>query len=154
MNKYLYKGAQACINLHAIEIKKFHLTWQKAKKKGILLPDTDDSDYVSMETLFRHVLRSSRGYMIWMCSKLDLPDPEIDSAPEPENIEKDAESYIMHLLERWSLPLAAVMEKRFGDTVYPSNWGTPYSIEAMLEHAVMHPIRHRYQLELLMSNSK
>jgi hypothetical protein len=28
---------------------------------------------------------------------------------------------------------------------------TPYSIDAMLEHAVMHPIRHSYQLEELMA---
>jgi hypothetical protein len=33
---------------------------------------------------------------------------------------------------------------------YRSRWQTLYSIDAMLEHAVMHPIRHAFQLEELM----
>jgi hypothetical protein len=33
---------------------------------------------------------------------------------------------------------------------YPSRWQTRYCIDAMLEHAVMHPIRHAFQLEELM----
>jgi len=42
-------------------------------------------------------------------------------------------------------------EERADLPAYPSRWGTPYSIDAMLEHAVMHPIRHAYQLEKLMA---
>jgi len=30
-------------------------------------------------------------------------------------------------------------------------WGEDYNIEQMLEHAVVHPMRHRIQLERLMS---
>ena len=33
---------------------------------------------------------------------------------------------------------------------YPSRWQTRYCIDSMLEHAVMHPIRHAFQLEELM----
>lgn len=33
---------------------------------------------------------------------------------------------------------------------YPSRWKTLYCVDAMLEHAVMHPIRHAFQLEELM----
>ncbi len=32
-----------------------------------------------------------------------------------------------------------------------SRWGEDYNIEQMLEHAVVHPMRHRIQLERLMS---
>lgn len=32
-----------------------------------------------------------------------------------------------------------------------SRWGEDYTIEQMLEHAIVHPMRHRIQLERLMS---
>jgi len=28
-----------------------------------------------------------------------------------------------------------------------SRWGVSYSVDAMLEHAVMHPMRHAFQIE-------
>ena len=34
--------------------------------------------------------------------------------------------------------------------IYTSRWGEPYTVEQMLEHAVVHPMRHRIQLERLM----
>jgi hypothetical protein len=52
------------------------------------------------------------------------------------------------------LQLISIEESKFFDAVYKSNWGTDYCIEAMLEHAVMHPIRHEFQLkELCLINS-
>ena len=39
----------------------------------------------------------------------------------------------------------------FEDKVYTSNWGVNYCIDAMLEHAVMHPIRHEFQLKNLIA---
>ena len=125
-------------------------TWQEAKKLNIKLPKTDDSDYESLETLLRHILRAAGRYMIWMCDKLNLPDPGIEPAPEPENIERGAEKYLEHLLTKWQTPLADVKEEKFMTQTYASNWGVEYCIDAMLEHAVMHPIRHEFQLRNLM----
>ena len=105
-----------------------------------------------METLLRHPLKSSRGYIIWICQKLELPDPGIDPVPELEDIELSADAFLAHLMERWELPLREVPEERFFDRTYASNWDTEYCIEAMLEHAVMHPIRHEFQLVNLMKS--
>ena len=52
-----------------------------------------------------------------------------------------------HVLERWRTPLQEVGDDRLETTEYPSRWQTRYCIDAMLEHAVMHPIRHAFQLE-------
>ena len=99
-----------------------------------------------METLLHHILRGARGYMVWMCSKLNLTDPGIDKAPEPDLIESKADEYLVHLLEKWREPLADIPEDKFINSTYTSNWGVEYCIDAMLEHAVMHPIRHEFQL--------
>jgi len=63
-------------------------------------------------------------------------------------VEEEVDRYMDHLLERWRLPLEDVEEPRFFVT-YPTNQ-EDMSGEAMLEHAVLHPIRHRFQLEELM----
>jgi hypothetical protein len=88
--------------------------------------------------------------MLWICEKLELPDPEIVETPSVEIIETDAERYLDHLLMQWRKPLTEVPRERFFKPEYTTRWGVQYCIEAMLEHAVLHPIRHHFQLEELM----
>lgn len=147
---YRYGGARTMVFLHGQYLQKFLEVWQKAKVSKIVLPQTDDPNYVSMETLLRHVLGAAGSYMIWMCEKLGLPDPEIKPPPKLEIIEAEAEPYLTHLISQWQMPLAEVEEERFHKPEYPSNWGTRYCVDAMLEHAVMHPILHRVQLQELL----
>lgn len=146
---YKYNGAKALVNLHEIHLKSFYKTWKEAKEIGVILPKTDDPYYKSLDTLLYHLLKSARGYMVWMCNQLNLPDPQIDEAPAPEIVVEKAESYIYYLTEKWRYPLKDVPPEKFEDKVYKSNWGVDYCIDAMLEHAVMHPIRHEFQLKNL-----
>ena len=147
MPEYKYKGAQSMIQLHEKYLRSFVETWKKAKVKNVMLPKTDDSDYASMQSLLRHILRAARGYMTWMCEQLNLPDPQINPTPGPEDIESKADDYLEHLIEKWKLPLAKVEKAEYMNTTYKSRWGVEYCIDAMLEHAVMHPIRHEFQLK-------
>jgi hypothetical protein len=87
--------------------------------------------------------------MTWICEKLNLPDPEIEEAPDGNLIEMKAEKYVSHLLEKWRLPLSDIPEENFHEQNYVSRWGVEYCIDAMMEHAVMHPIRHEFQLRNL-----
>jgi len=63
------------VQLHEQHLCSFVKVWRKAKELNIELPETTDTDYQSLETLLRHVLRAARGYMTWMCKKLELPIP-------------------------------------------------------------------------------
>jgi hypothetical protein len=151
---YKYGGARALIALHERHIRSFLHTWRQAKAAGVPLPQTTDPDYKSMETLLLHILRSSRGYITWICEKLELPDPGIDLVPEVEHVEQEADVFLTHLIEKWRLPLCDLPEERFFDRVYTSRWEVEYCIEAMLEHAVMHPIRHEFQIINLIEMQK
>ena len=149
--KYKYNGARALVLLHEQHLKSCVDTWRKAKKLNIKLPETNNKDYESLETLLRHILRSARSYITWMCEKLNLPDPGIETTPEPDVIEGKMDEHVANILEKWRLPLADVPEERF-DEVYKSRWGVDYCIDAMLEHAVMHPVRHEFQLRNLIED--
>jgi hypothetical protein len=54
------------------------------------------------------------------------------------------------VLAAWRRHLA-LLEDREMSVTRKSRWGEDYTIEQMLEHAVVHPMRHRIQLERLMS---
>ena len=149
---FKYNGARSLILLHESHMISFLNTWTKAKEHNIKLPVTDDEDYKSLEVLLFHVLRASRGYITWICDKLNLDNPSVDPPPPLNEIQNEAESYLVYLFDKWSLPLANVPEELFHEPSYKSNWGADFCIESMLEHAVMHPIRHQFQLENLIRN--
>ena len=149
--QFKYRGARAMILLHERHMQEFLATWREFRAAGAALPQTDDPDYASALAVLRHILRAGRGYMTWICDKLQLPDPQIDAVPEDDRIEAEADAYLKHLLLRWRTPLVEVPPERFEDRTYTSRWGMEYCIDAMLEHAVMHPIRHTFQLREILS---
>ena len=110
------------------------------------LPETDDPNYESFDALLRHVLSWARRYMIWMCEMLSLSSPQVPPVPEVAAVDGEADRYLEELLRRWRTPLADVPEERFYKPEYEAPWKVKYCIDAMLEHAVMHPVRHRFQL--------
>ena len=84
---------------------------------------------------------------------LKLADPGIRPAPDASAVIRNADDYIEHVLERWRAePLREVSDEQLQTPEYPSRWQTRYCIDSMLEHAVMHPIRHTFQLNELMKN--
>jgi uncharacterized damage-inducible protein DinB len=151
LSKYNHRAARALVLLHEREFQAFLEAWRLAKKAAVKLPATDDPDYLSLESLLLHLLRSARGYMTRICERLKLPDPGIEEPPSVETVEREADKYVSHLLERWRLPLSALTEQRFNE-LYETQSGSKVSIENMLEHAVVHPMRHTFQLRELMEN--
>jgi hypothetical protein len=151
---YVYGGARALVLLHDRHLREFFDTWREARTAGVVLPETSDRAYASMGALLRHGLGAARGYMVWMCEQLELPDPGIEMYPDAEAMEASGEEYLEHVLKGWIRPLAGITEEQCERPEYKSRWGTLYCIDAMLEHAVMHPIRHGFQLQNLMNQGK
>jgi len=147
---FKYRGARASVVLHEEQLRRFAEVWKQARTSGASLPDVDDPDYVSFDALFVHVFRWARAYLIWICEQLGLPEPGIRPLPNVDVVASEAGSYLEHVLDAWRTPLHDIPEERFFNEIYASPWGVPFCVDAMLEHAVMHPIKHRFQLEELM----
>ena len=148
--EYRSRAVRALVLLHDDHLRRFLDVWKRAQAGAVALPKSDDPAYASLETLLHHVLGAARGYMTWMCDMLKLPDPDIRKPPEPSALALEADGYIEHVLEKWRTPLRDIGDDRLEAPEYPSRWQTRYCIDSMLEHAVMHPIRHAFQLEELM----
>ena len=147
---YEYGGARALVALHAEHLRKFMETWRRADNQGLGLPASANPNYASREGLLAHVLGCAARYLTWICEKLELPEPNLEECPDPGGFAARADEYLEDVLAAWERPLRGVTEESADSRVYESWWGVPYCIDAMLEHAVMHPIRHTYQLEELL----
>lgn len=148
---YKYRGAQVLVALHDAQLREFLGVWRQFEALGLELPASTSPDYASREALLAHVLGAAARYLIWMCEKLDLPRPELDERPDPARLPAGADRYLEDVLAAWQWPLRGVTEEQADNQAFTSRWGIPYSIDAMLEHAVMHPLRHAYQLRGLMA---
>lgn len=147
---YTSRAVRALVLLHDEHLRRFLVVWKQARAASVTLPQTEEPAYASLDALLRHVLRAARGYMTWMCEVLELPDPEILATPDPAELSQDPDGYMEHVLAQWRVALQDVGDDRLETPEYPSRWKTRYCVDAMLEHAVMHPIRHAFQLEELM----
>ena len=150
--QYRSRAVRAMVLLHEEHLRRFVRVWRMALAKSVSLPATADPAYASLEALGRHVLSAAGGYMTWMCEVMALPDPVIRPAPDVSAIVRDADDYLEHVLEQWRAPLIEVSDDILETPEYPSRWKTRYCIDSMLEHAVMHPIRHVFQLDELLKN--
>jgi hypothetical protein len=146
LDHYVHGGARALVLLHENALREFVAIWREARAAVIEPPPVDDPNYASLEAVLRHVLRAARGYMRWACKTLELPDPEIRSPPEVGSVEAELDDYVQHLCERWALPFASVAPEAFDRAAANAAWGPSYVVDSMMEHAVMHPIRHGFQL--------
>lgn len=98
--QYRSRAVRALVLLHDEHLRRFVQIWKVALASSVHLPPTDDPNYASLEALGRHVLSAAGGYMIWMCEKLGLPDPEIRSPPDAAGVAREADEYMQHVLER------------------------------------------------------
>jgi hypothetical protein len=146
MPEFRYRGARALTFLHEEEMRKFIDTWKEAKAAGVTVPEPKGNDYSSLETLLIHVLNWGQKNFCWICENLDVDVPDFKPVPSPENIEAEVESYFAHLKQLWRTPLTEVRGKEFYFKTYTSYWRTEYCMDAMMEHLVLHPMRHRLQL--------
>ncbi|MFC1477316.1 hypothetical protein ACFL6L_02505 [candidate division KSB1 bacterium] len=144
---YRYSGACSLVILHERYLREFVETWKRAKAAGVPVPEVADPDYKSLETILHHVLRWARWYMVWICEKLDLPDPVIGQVPPAEQIGQELDTYLEHLLDKWRAPLQDVPEEQYFSPLHTTPWNVDCCIWSILEHSIVHTIQHRFQLE-------
>ena len=143
-------AVRSCVELHEIELSRFYETWEAFRASGTPLPETADPAYQSADDLGGHVFRSARSYLAWIGECVTRPVTDIDEDTDRLSIARKGRAFVDQVLAAWRRHLALLENAELAPTVYQSRWGEGYNIEQMLEHAVVHPMRHRIQLERLM----
>jgi len=144
-------AVRSCVELHEIELNRFDDTWKAFRASGTPLPVTTDPSYASADHLGGHVLRAARGYLTWIGDCVKRPVTDVDLDMDVVSIARKGHAFADEVLAAWRRHLALLDDAELSPAIYKSRWGEDYNIEQMLEHAVVHPMRHRIQLERLMS---
>jgi uncharacterized damage-inducible protein DinB len=144
-------AVRSCVALHEIEIKRFYDVWETFRASGTPLPETNDPSYESAEHLGGHVSRAARNYLIWIGEFVNRPVTDVDPDTDAASISRKGRAFVDEVLAAWRRHLARLEDRELAPATRKSRWGEDYNIEQMLEHAVVHPMRHRIQLERLMS---
>ena len=146
------RGVRSLVELHERELREFVATWKRFAASGRTMPDAHgDSDYQSAQHLVTHVQRAARGYLTWIWEMLGRPIEDLPIVTDPGVIVPRLDAFMEETLAAWRRHLAPLEDAQLTPKQYQSRWGEPFMIEQMLEHAVVHPMRHRIQLERILA---
>jgi uncharacterized damage-inducible protein DinB len=115
---------------------------------------TSDEDCRSIQTIMSHVIRAGYGYADYMRHLFS-----ISSARPSNQVFKQSESlqelqsmldYTSDTLDgKWEMTDEVIVR-----TTIHSLWGVTYDLEQLLEHAIVHILRHRRQIEKLLQQAQ
>jgi uncharacterized damage-inducible protein DinB len=108
---------------------------------------TKDEDCRSVQTIMSHVVGAGYGYADYIREQFSIASsrPPKSLLSRRESLEQldAALAYTAQTLEgRWEMSDAEI-----SGTLINSRWGVVYDLEQLLEHAIVHVLRHRRQIE-------
>ena len=120
----------------------------------IIDTETNDEDCRSVQTIVSHVTNSGFGYANYIRDWFSIQK----NSPERKLLSRD------EFLVRFNQMLVYTSETLEGRWEYSDDdiqkismevrWGPKYDLEQLLEHAVVHILRHRRQIEKFAANGK
>jgi uncharacterized damage-inducible protein DinB len=116
----------------------------------IVDPQTSDEDCRSVQTIMSHVIRAGYGYADYIRHLFSISSarPATQLLNQNESL-KELQSMVEYTIEtldgKWEISDEVIVR-----TTIQSLWGVTYDLEQLLEHAIVHILRHRRQIEKLM----
>jgi hypothetical protein len=151
VTEFRSRAVRSMVELHERELRAFHATWMEFTASGRPLPEAfGDPDYESPDRLVSHVQAAARSYMLWIREVLGDPVADLERIREASLIVPRLDAFMEETLDGWRRHLVGLVDEQLGGTQYPSRWGEPFTLDQMLEHAIVHPMRHRLQLERIL----
>jgi uncharacterized damage-inducible protein DinB len=118
----------------------------------ILDAETQDADCRSVQSITNHVIRAGYGYANLIRKQFNQPLDERKQTyeiPDPTIAGNEIDRMMAYTEEtlktKVNLTFDEVMKNKM-----KTSWGQEYDFEQLLEHAIVHILRHRRQIEKLM----
>jgi uncharacterized damage-inducible protein DinB len=111
--------------------------------------DTIDLDCKSIQSILTHVVCSGYGYIIYIENHIGMNKHRLEKVPYG-NVNNYVEQ--LNLMFEYSKTFFQAhsnleIEQFDNSKKIKVNWGQQYDIEQLLEHAIVHILRHRRQIE-------
>ena len=116
--------------------------------------ESPDPDSRTIQTVVNHVVRAGYGYIRYLRAALGVPfekpdftvETPLDAVHELETlVQWTAASFEGKWLTPWEELAALKFEVR---------WGPTYDVEQLFEHAIVHLLRHRRQIERFLTEAR
>jgi uncharacterized damage-inducible protein DinB len=116
----------------------------------IVDPQTSDENCRSIQTIMAHVVSAGYGYADYIRQSFSIsstrPPKRLVSRQESVALLVSMLEYTGQTLEgRWEMP-----DEEIESITMHTGWGVTYNLEQLLEHAIVHILRHRRQIEKFM----
>ncbi|MBN4070900.1 DinB family protein [Crocinitomix catalasitica] len=115
----------------------------------VLDDQTRDPDCWSIQTIMNHVVRAGYTYVNYIRKEFDqsiserIEDHDLSTPELACSAVTKMMGFTVETLEgKWTLS-----EEEMNSHKFMSRWGQEYDIEQILEHAIVHILRHRRQIE-------
>ena len=144
-------AVRSLVELHEREMRSFLETWRRFAAADLPMPEArGDESYESRDRLLGHVLMSARGYLTRIGEWVGRSVSDVDASHDPYEIAGRAATFADDVLAAYPRHLAEISTEELELQVHRTRWGELMSVENLLEHAVVHPMRHRIQLERIL----
>jgi uncharacterized damage-inducible protein DinB len=109
--------------------------------------ETKDDDCRSIQTIMRHVVRAGYGYANYIRTAWSMPLSQPESVPlQKHEAAGKIDAFLAYTAQtldgKWGLT-----DEEIVNTKMVVRWGPTYDLEQLLEHAIVHILRHRRQIE-------
>jgi uncharacterized damage-inducible protein DinB len=157
MTKVYRKGAVGALldeYERAVEELKFIINQvSESDYEKIFDAETTNEDCRSIQSIMSHVVRACYGYANSIRKVFSL-NSQIYRHKSLSHVEviKSLEEAIKYTEETLEDKLE-MTEKELMETLMRTHWGVIYDLEQLLEHAIVHILRHRRQIEKFLANS-
>jgi uncharacterized damage-inducible protein DinB len=146
------RAVRSLVELHEVEMRRFLEVWHRFAAAGAPMPEAHgDTSYESRETLLGHGLMAARGYLTRIGEWVGRPVTDVDSVTDARDVAVRAAQFADGIFAAYRRHLALITNEELEKQEHRTRWGELMSVEMLLEHAVVHPMRHRVQLERILA---
>jgi uncharacterized damage-inducible protein DinB len=149
------RAVRSLVELHEREMRSFLQVWSRFIASGLPMPEAHgDQSYENHDRLLGHVLMAARGYLTRIGEWVGRPVNDVDASQDPYEIARRASEFADEVLSAYRRHLAEISNEEVEQQVHRTRWGELMSVDNLLEHAVVHPMRHRIQLERVLEGTE
>ena len=149
------RAVRSLVELHERELRSFLQVWRRFAASDLPMPEAHgDKSYESRERLAGHVLIAARNYLTRIGEWVARPVSDVDAGEDPHSIVTRASEFADDMIAAYRRHLALVTDEELDKQIHRTRWDELMSVENLLEHAVVHPMRHRIQLERILEGSE
>jgi len=153
MSKYRDQGAVGALldeyERALEELKRVIQDLSQTELTMIVDNQTDDEDCKSIQTILSHVVKAGYGYVVsvrkWLNEDVQYkPNVLLDSI---ESYNKALDEMFLYNAELFQDYPKIQLEEHDASNKILVSWGQLYDVEQIFEHAIVHILRHRRQIE-------